>query len=395
MNLCLVSQEYPSESGGGGIGKQTRLKAQGLAARGHNVHVVCLARQPAGGTRCDGAVILHGIRPAPMWVPGYEQSSYWLAYSAAVAQRLTELEKTTRFDVIQFAEYGGEGFFYQTDTFANRAARYVVQMHGPLAMFVEHLNWPARGSTFEQIGCFMERTVLHHADAWLASSRWTAAFCAQRYGLELDAIRVVHSAVDTERFRPLDQPAGQGSPRILFVGNLSGTKGVDDLVHVVIGLKRDLPGIRLRLVGKGPRAYVDELRKIIAAGGAQSNIEIAGYLDNDELPAQFAWCDFFAAPAHHEGGPGNVYLEAMSCGRPVIAGNAGGVNEAVLDGQTGLLTPPGDRDALAAAIARLAADEACRRQLGRQARDWILQRFSLAQYIDRIEQVYLGLAQSS
>src|SRR4051812_28631079 len=108
MTICLVSQEYPPETGGGGIGTQTWLRATGLAARGHAMHVVSLSWDAHDRVYDDRGATIHRI-PAPvLGVPGYEQSTYWLAYSQAVAAALVELEKAIKFDVVQFAEYGGE-----------------------------------------------------------------------------------------------------------------------------------------------------------------------------------------------------------------------------------------------------------------------------------------------
>src|SRR4051794_20879527 len=158
LTICLVSQEYPPQTGGGGIGTQTYLRARGLSARGHTVHVVSTSWDRADRTYADEGATIHRIGEVELEVPGYEQSTYWLAYSQAVAAKLTQLEQSVQFDIIQFAEYGGEGFIYQTDTFAYRKAKYVVQMHGPLAMFAEHWGWPEVGSVMHRVGCFMEGT---------------------------------------------------------------------------------------------------------------------------------------------------------------------------------------------------------------------------------------------
>src|ERR1019366_1925543 len=188
MKICYVSQEYPPETGGGGIGTQTYLKAHGLSARGHQVHVIASSLDHHARSYQDGPVTVHRVAQPALPVPGYEEGTYWLVYSMAVAATLHALTKEHAFEIIHFPEYGGEGLIYQTDTFANRQALYVVQMHGPLIMFREQINWPARGSTLDQVGCFMERTVLHHADGLRASSHYTAALCARQYDLDLAKI---------------------------------------------------------------------------------------------------------------------------------------------------------------------------------------------------------------
>src|SRR5688572_19008084 len=104
MTICLVSQEYPPETGGGGIGTQTYLRARGLAARGHTMHVVSMSWDKQDRTYDDRGATVHRIGELDLKVPGYEQSTYWLAYSHAVAARICAIEQSVKFDVIQFAE---------------------------------------------------------------------------------------------------------------------------------------------------------------------------------------------------------------------------------------------------------------------------------------------------
>jgi len=389
MKICLVSQEYPPETGGGGIGTQTYLKAQGLSARGHDVHVVSSSWDRTPREYQDGGALIHRVAEPKVSGPGFESSSYWLAYSAAVAEALHVLCDRVSFDVVQFPEYCGEGFAFQTDTFAHRKARYVVQCHGPLSMFAEHMGWPDKGSTALQIGTFMERMVIHHSDILLASSACTAKFCAEFYQYPLSDISVILSGIDTARFSPAALPVElNGDPRILFVGNLVGSKGFDLLLDAVLGLRKRYPQIVLRTIGKGDSEHVARARRKIAAAGAEGNFDILGYVRYDDLPGHYAWCDLFAGPSKFEPGPGNVYLEAMACGRPVIACNTGGAPEVVQDGETGLLVPPSDPDALTMALTSLIDDSELRRRFGINGRAWVESNVSLDRYIDRVEQIY-------
>src|ERR1051326_4909368 len=117
MRICLVSQEYPPETGGGGIGTQTYLKAQGLSRRGHDIHVVSISWDGTEKVYRDGEITIHRIADPPPILPGHEPATHWLAYSIAVSAKLHALDKDLHFEIIQFPEYGGEGFIYQTDTY--------------------------------------------------------------------------------------------------------------------------------------------------------------------------------------------------------------------------------------------------------------------------------------
>jgi glycosyltransferase involved in cell wall biosynthesis len=388
MKVCLVSQEYPPETGWGGIGTQTFHKALGLTARGHEIHVVSTTWNGQPSRVRDGNLTVHRIAAPDLGALGYDPPVYWLAYSAAIAQKLGALGRETRFDVMQFPEYGGEGFVYQSEQFEYRDARYVVQLHSPLAMFADYLGWPRAGDALHQIGCLMESSVMQRADRLMASSHNIARFCAQHYGCSLADIEVIHSAVDTSRFRPRRQIEEGHHPRILFVGKLIKGKGIALLVKAVLQLRARYPRIFLRAVGRPDHDLFKQLNKMVARAEAQQSFQFTGNVPYAELPEHYRWCDFFVGPSTYEPGAANVYLEAMACGKPVIACNTGGAPEAVLDQQTGLLVPPGDVEALKQAITTLAEDKRDARRLGETGRAWVEERFSLATYVDRVERIY-------
>jgi glycosyltransferase involved in cell wall biosynthesis len=391
MRICLLSQEYPPETGGGGIGTQTFLKASGLAARGHEVHVVSASWDKLERSYSVGNVRIYRVAEPDLGKGGFEQSTYVLAFSFAAARKLHELSAALDFDIVQLPEYCGEGFVFQIDTFEQRKAKYVVQLHGPLAMFAQHLGWPRMGSTFQQVCCFMESMVVHRADQIIASSHNTAAFCARYYGLNLRAIRVIHSGIDTNRFAPGPNRSSDGEFRILFVGTLVGDKGIGLLLDALIRLKNLEPRVCLRAIGRGSDEDIRRLHRKAEANGVADRVEIVGYVPYDELPSHYRWCDVFGGPSTFEPGPGNVYLEAMSAGRPVLACRSGGTPEVVLDGRTGVLVPPRDIDALTDALAELAGNPLRRQELGRTGREWAKKQFSIESYLDRVENIYLDV----
>lgn len=263
-----------------------------------------------------------------------------------------------------------------------------MQLHGLLAMFAERMGWPDRNSTLHQIGCFMEGSPIHHADRILASSHNTAAFCARRYGYPLAEIKIIHSGIDTARFLPRPQPEDERYPKILFVGNLAESKGIGLLVKAALQLKGRYPKICVRAIDKGNQDFLKKLAKLVIAAGAETNFEFKGYVPYNELPDHYAWCDFFAGPSTYEPGPGNVYLEAMACAKPVIAYDTGGTPEVVHDRETGLLVPPGETGLLEKAIVTLTEDVNLRQRFGKNGRAWVEENVSIEKYIGTIERVY-------
>src|SRR5258706_16125584 len=124
-------------------------------------------------------------------------------------------------------------------------------MQGPLAMFVEHWNWPEAGSVLDGVGCFMEKPSLQYADKLLASSRHTADYCQRAYGVDTSGAGVVYSGIDVNRFIARSAAGGdERSPRILFVGGPSGGEGRTGLVGVVARFKARFPRIAPRAFGR-------------------------------------------------------------------------------------------------------------------------------------------------
>jgi glycosyltransferase involved in cell wall biosynthesis len=163
-------------------------------------------------------------------------------------------------------------------------------------------------------------------------------------------VRVVPSGVALpETVGEPDEP-----PHVLFVGRLSAEKGVPELLAATEGLPRVI-------VGDGP------LRDRVP--------DAVGFVPPRELGAYYARAAVVACPSRREG-YGVVAREAMAYGRPVVASSVGGLRDAVEDGVTGLLIPPGDAAALRAALERLLADRALRERLGKAARLRVERRFT-------------------
>jgi glycosyltransferase involved in cell wall biosynthesis len=231
----------------------------------------------------------------------------------------------------------------------------------------------------------MEEYCIRHADALMACSHQIADFTATHYGVPRAAIDVVHCGVDADAFHPATAPRRANCrPTVLFVGNLAKNKGVITVVEAALRLQRQYPTLRLQIAGK-PTPLLQELR---ARPGADTLIEPLGYVDRQTLPELLRQADVFCAPSDYEPGLANVYLEAMACGCPVIASTAGAAPEAITDGATGLLVPPCDAEATAAALGRILRHPEVGQQLGTAARKHVESYFTMDKYFERVLAVY-------
>jgi glycosyltransferase involved in cell wall biosynthesis len=168
-------------------------------------------------------------------------------------------------------------------------------------------------------------------------------------GVPRDRVAIVMNGVDSELFHPADRAAARSElglpdgPLALYVGNLKPEKGVLDLARAWASVPRGT----LAIVGGGPaKAALEE-----AAAAQAGRIHLAGPQPLAAIPRWMAACDVLVLPSHAEGTP-NVILEALACGRRVVATAVGGIPDLITSPALGELVPPRDPDALAAALAR-------------------------------------------
>jgi glycosyltransferase involved in cell wall biosynthesis len=193
----------------------------------------------------------------------------------------------------------------------------------------------------------LARGVLRGARLVIAAS---SALADAARGLGAREVQVIPSGIEL----PAEVGEEAEPPEVLYAGRLSEEKGVLELVEAA----RDL---NLVVAGDGPlRARVPQAR---------------GFVPNDELQHLYARAAVVACPSRREGF-GVACLEAMAHARPVVASAVGGLKDLVVDGETGLLVPSRDPQALRAALERLLADRDLRRRLGAEGRERARERFS-------------------
>ncbi|HUA23865.1 MAG TPA: glycosyltransferase family 4 protein [Steroidobacteraceae bacterium] len=250
---------------------------------------------------------------------------------------------------------------------------YLLHVHGSEFADFYHECSPARRR--------IVRAVLARATLVLAlSEAWRAILQQISPGARIE---VLTNAV------PLPPPDAMAvpsrPPTLLFFGEIARHKGVFELAQAFARVADELPQLRLIYAGTG--SGVEETRRLIEQFRLGSRVRFTGWLQAQRKQATLAGATLFVLPSFVEGMP-MALLEAMSFGLPVIATPVGGVPEILTHGHDGLLVPPGDIAALAAAIARLTSDPELRQRLGRAARDTVGKRFSLDSAVERLLGIY-------
>jgi phosphatidylinositol alpha-1,6-mannosyltransferase len=254
---------------------------------------------------------------------------------------------------------------------------YIVYVHGKdlLKEVRKGANrWMVRAGT---------REILGNAAAVVANSATTAAIAKdllRRVGAPhaVDRVHVIHPGADPARFSgALEQSrrnrgAPRGGPVLLSVARLVPRKGIDTVIESLPSILARHPVTRYIVIGSGPdQARLEELARRVRVA---DHVDFLGDVSDEMLPSRYASADVFVLPTRvipeddEIEGFGIAYVEAAAAGVPSIAANVGGVADAVADGVTGLLVPPGSPDAVASAALRLLDDPLLRARLGDAAR---------------------------
>lgn len=210
-------------------------------------------------------------------------------------------------------------------------------------------------------------------------------------GRDSAPISLIHNGVDLERYDhqgpccTLREEYGLPSegPIVGVVARLEPEKGHPTLLEAWPSVLAEVPDATLLVVGEGSRRGA--LEAMAHELGIADRVVFAGR--RDDVPAVTAALDVAVLPSYREA-LGLTILEAMALSRPVIASDVGGIPEMVEDGVTGLLVPPHDAPALAAAIIRLLRDHPLADTLGRAGHDLVHERFCIERMVSAVEQIY-------
>jgi glycosyltransferase involved in cell wall biosynthesis len=247
----------------------------------------------------------------------------------------------------------------------------IIELNAPLAMEQSHY----RGSGFVELGAQAERWGLVRADAVIAVSSALRDYVIA-LGVSPERVHVIPNGINADLFKPgVPDPALRarfdlgGGPVLGFVGGLRPWHGVEVLPALLERLSCLSPGLCLLVVGAGPLR--GKLEAELAQRGLTRRAVFTGALAHAEVAALVRQFDVALAPYPLLDHPFYFsplkLFEYMACGVPVVAAQLGQIAELVCDGETGLLYPAGDLDALTTACARLLADPELRQRLGRAA----------------------------
>jgi len=201
-----------------------------------------------------------------------------------------------------------------------------------------------------------------------------------------DRVTVIPLGVDVEVFRPPRHAVEKDCLEILFVGSLYPLKGVRYLVESMRYVVEEKKNVRLRIVGAGPLKR--RLIRLTESLGLEEQVVFEGFVSHTRVVPYYQRCDVFCFPTLGE--PfGKVVVEAMACGKPVVASDVGGPSEIIENGRTGFLVPPAKPRAISKKILELLNDEKLRKSMGRKARETVETRYSWSEIARKYHELYM------
>jgi glycosyltransferase involved in cell wall biosynthesis len=353
----ILNYEYPPVGGGAGVA--TAALAAGLAASGAEVHVLTTDPGPGVAIPADRVpgLTVHRVhcRRTALHEASMRDAASFLVAALPAARRLV---KRVRPDVAHLFFSLPTGLLLPL--FRAHRVPTVVSLRGsdvpgydPFNSGLQRAHRLLRPITRSIWRGADEVVAVCHSLRHLAAETDPTLHCS-----------VIPNGVDVELFRPDTRGRHSGGPvRCVTVARLVERKGIDDLVHALARLERGR--YHLEIIGSGPAEPA--LRELVARLGLRAEVRFMGALDRAGVAARLRAADLFTLPSRAEAF-GNVFAEAMAAGLPVVGTAIGGITELVQDGRHGLLVPPRDPAALAAAISLLGEQPALRSAMGARNR---------------------------
>lgn len=229
----------------------------------------------------------------------------------------------------------------------------------------------------------LRRKALRQADFAVSISEYTKRLAVEANGIEAGRVHLLPNALEwdeAEAVSALPEPSGPAGTRLLTVTRLDETeryKGVDTVIEALPSVIARVPDVQYIVIGSG--GDLPRLKGLAEKLRVSGRVHFLGSVDNATLRAHYRACDVFVMPSAKEGF-GFVFLEAMQYSKPVVAADAGGSPEVVLDGLTGSLIPYGDIAGLAQALSNLCLDPAARERMGRAGYERLQEHYTFPRF---------------
>ena len=368
MKICFVCNEYPPVPGGG-IGIFVKNMAEAFASLGAEAWVIGHGRKVVRPVIQNGVKIhwisLPNILYRKIILGGYPYSIASLIRRHTLSWQLARLVRSQKMDAVETYDFSGPLAF-------RPECKLVVRLHGSVYVY---RHGEGRPNIISPLDRHFEQKQVRMADHVIAVSRHIGEATNQVMQLNRP-YQVIHNGVNTDHFSPMPSPTRE--KQILFAGNIMWRKGVFDLIRAMPLILQRHPDAILSIAGGASGEHLEQLNVELGAlhPDIRARIRFPGKVTYEQMPALYHAASVFVFPSRVEA-CGLTCVEAMACGRPVVATSLASGPELIEDGISGLLADPRSPTDLALKICTILDDPRLAANLGKAARERALECFSL------------------
>ena len=381
----------------GGMQRHAQELCEELVKRGHSVTVITTAHQDGRTQESVNGVDIVYLESTS---PGSYKRPWWKESLKA----FRELHEKEPFDIVHSQSMGAYGL---ADYTRERKIPVVTTLHGTHLTEMKSLinnagrdikELPitaARLSDFFRKHMILDRKTTRGSNYVICVSE-NLAYHVRTFVNPKDKVITIPNGVETTLFLPRKPEEAahlikrhniSSDDRILLsVGRLEKEKGVQNLINALPEVLSENPNVKALVVGVGP--YLETLEKLAEALKISDRVVFCGRVERDDLPLYHSLASVFVTATERQEGLPLIILEAMACGRPVVASHIGGIPDVITHNENGVMVAPGNVELLADALSRLLADTSRAKLLGENARKEVLEKYSLDGMVDRVVEVY-------
>jgi glycosyltransferase involved in cell wall biosynthesis len=374
MHICFITSEYPKKGfPHGGVGSFIATISKALVQENIKVSIVGMNYENSYEDELENGVTIFRLRPFKI------NGLTWLFNSNAINNKIRQIHKESPIDIVESAELG----LAFIDKIKN--IQYVIRLHGGHHFFAEVEN---RG--INKWKGFQEKRSFQKADAFIAISSYVKNHTEKYLSYHNKQIVEINNPVNTGLFQPIEGVVTANS--IVFAGTICEKKGIRQLIQAFPLVKEKFPKVTLEIYGRDwffpdGTSYIDMLRKseLPQLGKSSDFIRFNGVIDYLEIPKKYSQAEVCVFPSHMET-QGLVAPEAMAMQKVVVFTNQGPGPETIKEFETGLLCNPYSPEDIAEKIIWVFSNNELSKEIGINAREFVLQKFSL----DRIVKQNIG-----
>ena len=359
----------------GGVEKHLLELSKALVRKGVKVHVLTARLEGTKEFEEFEGVKVHRIPCTELRLPGFYPPPVILAPD--VYSKIAELDGKEHFDLIHLQDRWFPDFSLSLAYAKNAGKPFVMTLHNARPVGIAP-HYTLFGGAYDSL---FGKPVLENSDLIISVSKWAISDMGH-YGIPASKMIAIHNGISPSEYKP--SPArstrfrkkhgfSKETKLLLFVGRIIRQKGVEYLLDAMPSVLKSVPGARLVIVGRGNR--LDKLQARTTKLGLEGKVRFEGFLEEEELKDALCACDAFVLPSLWEVLPVSI-LEAMACGKPIVASAVGGNAELVEEGFNGFLVAKKSSKEMAEKIVAVLSDKKLASRMGENSRKRVIAEFN-------------------